>query len=109
MRQGEIYLANLNPAKGREQAGFRPVLVMQNDFLNKNLSTVLVAPITSIVEKKGLLTTHFLAKKKSGLPKDSLALLFQMRTLDKMRLKKKVGKLDPAEFARVKGQLKFVF
>ncbi|MFA6917848.1 MAG: type II toxin-antitoxin system PemK/MazF family toxin, partial [Candidatus Gracilibacteria bacterium] len=88
IEQGDIYMANLNPTKGHEQAGMRPVLVMQNDILNKNLSTVIIAPITSNLSSKGLLTTWFLSGKTSGLNIDSVVLLFQIRTVDKLRLEK---------------------
>lgn len=107
--QGDIYLADLNPVKGHEQAGFRPVLVMQNDVLNKNLNTAIIVPITSNLQAKGLLTTYFLPKSVSELSQDSVALLFQLRTLDKKRLKKRLSSLSPEVFQKVKGQMRFVF
>lgn len=107
--QRGIYLANLNPAKGHEQAGFRPVLVLQNDILNKHLTTVIVAPITSNLKAKDRLTTHFLPRDESGLDKNSVVLLFQIRTLDKSRLEKKVSLLPASIFADIKTQLKFLF
>lgn len=109
IRQGEIWLADLNPVKGHEQGGFRPVLVLQNDLLNKHLSTVVVAPVTSNLRARGLTTTSFLTVKESGLKVDSVALLFQVRTIDIGRLKTRVGILDKNKFGSVKRQLQYVF
>jgi len=106
--QGDVYLADLNPVMDHEQACFRPVLVIQNNILNDNLNTVIIVPITANLQAKGLLTTFFLPSKISNLPKDSLALLFQIRTLDKARLKKKISNLPPSIFHKIKDQLKFV-
>lgn len=108
--QGDIFLADLNPTKGHEQSGYRPVLVLQNNFLNNNLNTVIIAPITSQIENaKGRITTFFLEEKISGLKKDSIVLLFQIRTLDKKRLKRRVASLDTSVFEQVKKQMGFVF
>ncbi len=107
--QADIYLAELNPVKGHEQAGYRPVLVIQNNILNKNLNTAVIVPITTNLKAKGLLTTFFLPAETSTLPKDSVALLFQIRTLDKKRLKKKISNLGPQVFLKLKEQLKFIF
>ncbi len=109
MQQGDIYLANLNPAKGHEQAGFRPVLIMQNNVLNSNLNTVIIAPITSNLKAKGKMTTFFLSKKTSKLKQNSVVLLFQLRTLDKTRLNKKILSLNKILFSEIKQQLNFVF
>lgn len=108
-KQGAIYFADLNPVKGHEQAGFRPVLVLQNDILNKNLSTVVIAPITTNLRAKGYMTTYFLAKSVSELPRDSVILLYQIRTIDKMRLKRLVSVLSPVVMRQIKEQIAFVF
>lgn len=108
IRQGDIYLADLNPAKGHAR-GFRPVLVIQNDILNANLNTIVIVPITSNLNAKGKLTTYFLPKIVSGLNQDSVALLFQIRTIDKERLRKMITRLDRDEFIRIREQLKFIF
>ncbi|MBI2463805.1 type II toxin-antitoxin system PemK/MazF family toxin [Candidatus Peregrinibacteria bacterium] len=102
--QGEIYFADLNPVKGHEQAGFRPVLVLQNNVLNKNLNTVIIAPLTTNLKAKGFLTTYFLSKKISHLPFDSIALLFQLRTIDNCRLQKKVSLLSHEIMLAIKRQ-----
>ena len=109
MRQGDFYLANLNPVKGHEQAGCRPVLIMQNNILNNNLNTAIIAPITSNLMAKGKLTTYFLSKKISKLKNDSVILLFQIRTLDKKRLQKRISGLSKNDFLEIKSQLRFVF
>jgi len=108
VRRGQIFLADLNPVKGREQGGYRPVLVLQKDILNRNLNTVVVAPITKKLKAKGLLTTWFLAGRQSGLKLDSVVLLYQLRTIDRRRLVKKVSELDAVEMAAVREQLMFV-
>lgn len=109
INQGDIFLANLDPAKGHEQAGFRPVLIMQNDILNRNLNTAIIAPITSNLKAKGKLTTYFLSQKSSGLDRDSVVLLFQIRTIDNARLERKVGRVDPNEVVEIKRQLRYIF
>ena len=109
IRQGEIYFADLNPIKGHEQSGIRPVLIVQNDFLNKNLNTVIIAPITTNLSAKGMLTTFFIDHTSSGLSRDSVALLFQIRTIDKIRLKIKAGKISNQQITKIREQLSFVF
>jgi mRNA interferase MazF len=107
--QGDIFLADLNPVKGHEQAGFRPVLVLQNNILNRHLRTVVIAPITSNLQLKGFMTTFFLNNKNSKLKKDSLALLFQIRTIDKSRLVKKTGELNQNNFSHLRVKLMRIF
>lgn len=102
-------MVNLNPVKGHEQAGLRPALVIQQDTLNHYLNTVIVAPITSNLSLKGKLTTHFLSKKESGLKQDSLILLYQIRTIDKIRLIKKVGRMEAGEFFDLRAKLMRMF
>ncbi len=109
IKQGEIYFADLNPVKGDEQAGFRPVLVLQNDILNKNLNTVVIVPITKNIKAKGYLTTYFLEKKTSKLPVDSVALLFQIRIIDKNRLKKRAVQLSSQIMHEIKQQTFLIF
>ncbi len=108
VNQWDIYLANLNPVQWHEQSWFRPVLIIQNNILNKNLNTVVVAPITSNTKAKWKMTTYFLWQI-SWLQKDSIALLFQIRTIDKSRLTSKIWSIDKDEFLLIKKQLMFVF
>ena len=109
IQQGDIFLADLNPVKGHEQSGYRPVLVMQNNILNTNLNTVLIAPITSNLQAKGKLTTFFLPQKLSKLHYDSVVLFFQMRTIDTSRLEKLLTHISHEEFIFIKDQLRFIF
>jgi len=107
IKQGEIYLADLNPIKGHEQGGYRPVLILQNNILNKHLNTVIVAPITTNLKAKGLLTTYFI--KQKNLKKDSIVLLYQLRTLDKTRLKKQLTSLSKYDLSSIREQLSLIF
>ena len=109
INQGDIYLASLNPVKGHEQSGFRPVLILQNNILNRNLNTVIIAPLTSNLDAKGLMTTYFLPKKMSKLRKDSVVLFFQIRTIDKTRLRKEIGHISKKDFKDLKRQMMEVF
>ena len=93
-KRNEIYYADLNPVKGSEQGGIRPVLVIQNDTGNKHSPTTIVAAITS-KEEKAKLPTH-VEVTSCGVERKSLALLEQIRTIDKSRLIKYVGELDGA-------------
>jgi len=107
--QGDIYLADLSPIKGHEQAGMRPVLILQNNILNKNLNTIVIAPLTSNLKAKGKLTTYFLSSAVFNLKQDSVILLFQIRTIDKTRLIKKIISLDESIFYKIKEQLNYIF
>lgn len=109
INQGDIFLANLNPTKGHEQFSFRPILILQNNILNENLNTVIIAPITSNLIAKGFLTTYFLDKKTSKLKSDSLILLHQIRTIDKSRLKKKINNIGEQNVTNIKQQFEFIF
>ena len=93
VKRGEIYYADLSPVVGSEQGGLRPVLVIQNDIGNKYSPTVIVAAITSQI-KKAKLPTHIEIAAQQGLQKPSVVLAEQVRTIDKQRLKERVGMLD---------------
>ena len=94
IRRGDIYYADLSPVIGSEQGGIRPVLIVQNDVGNKYSPTVIAAAITSRVTKSKLPTHIEVYADKYGLARDSVILLEQIRTLDKKRLKEKMGHLD---------------
>ena len=94
VKRGDIYYADLSPVVGSEQGGVRPVLIIQNDTGNKYSTTVIVAAISSKVDAKAKLPTHYLLKAENGLELPSLVLLEQLRTIDKRRLKDKVCHLD---------------
>lgn len=94
IKRGDIFYADLSPVVGSEQGGIRPVLIVQNDVGNKFSPTVIAAAITS-QQSKAKLPTHIqLGAQDCGLMKDSVVLLEQIRTIDKKRLKEKMGCLD---------------
>ncbi len=94
VKRGDIYYADLSPVVGSEQGGLRPVLIIQNDVGNRYSPTVIAAAITSRMGKTRLPTHIDVYADKAGLAKDSVILLEQIRTLDKRRLKEKMGHLD---------------
>jgi len=94
VKRGDIFYADLSPVVGSEQCGIRPVLVVQNDVGNKYSPTVIVAAITSKINKAKMPTHIEIEGEKHGLTKDSVILAEQIRTIDKRRLKEKIGHLD---------------
>jgi mRNA interferase MazF len=101
IRRGDIFLANLDPTIGREQAGTRPVLVVQCDLANERIPTVTVVPLTSNLHTGRFLFTVPVSTAETGLPKDSVVLVFHVRTLDKKRLIRRMGHLEPQTMAQV--------
>lgn len=101
VKRGELYYADLSPVVGSEQGGVRPVLIVQNNVGNKYSPTIIAAAITSQLDKAKLPTHIALPANAYGLPKDSVVLLEQIRTLDKRRLKEKIGELPINMMARV--------
>ena len=93
VKRGDLYYADLSPVVGSEQGGVRPVLIVQNDVGNKYSPTIIAAAITSQINKAKIPTHIELNALEFGLPKDSVVLLEQLRTLDKRRLKEKIGAL----------------
>jgi len=94
IKKGDIYYADLSPVIGSEQGGLRPVVIVQNDVGNKYSPTVIAAAITSQITKTKLPTHIQIYEKTFGLEKNSVILLEQIRTIDKRRLKEKMGHLD---------------
>lgn len=109
MHRGDIYYADLSPVVGSEQGGIRPVLIVQNDVGNKYSPTVIAAAITSQTAKTKLPTHINIDANKCGLSKDSVVLLEQIRTLDKRRLKEKMGTLDNLSMQKVDEALSISF
>ncbi len=109
VKRGEIYYADLSPVVGSEQGGVRPVLIVQNDIGNKHSPTVIAAAITSQKEKNKLPTHIELNASSCGLAKDSVVLLEQVRTLDKRRLKERMGELDSDAMSQVNNALSVSF
>ena len=94
VKRGDIYYADLSPVIGSEQGGIRPVLIIQNDMGNKYSPTVIIAAITSQINKAKLPTHVEISSEEYGLNKDSVILLEQVRTIDKRRLKDKIGHIS---------------
>ena len=101
IKRGDIYYADLSPVVGSEQGGLRPVLIVQNDIGNRYSPTVIAAAITSKLGKAKLPTHIDIHAERVGLSRDSIVLLEQIRTLDKRRLREKMGHLDDGMMAEV--------
>lgn len=109
IKRGEIYYADLSPVVGSEQGGVRPVLIVQNDVGNKHSPTVIAAAITSQKEKAKLPTHISLNAQRCGLSKDSVVLLEQIRTIDKRRLKERMGEIDSGSMNKINTALSISF
>ena len=94
IKRGDMFYADLSPVVGSEQGGIRPVLIIQNDMGNKYSPTVIAAAITSLTGKNKLPTHIAINSKMNGLKSDSVVLTEQIRTIDKSRLKEKIGHID---------------
>ena len=101
MKRGDIFYADLSPVVGSEQGGVRPVLIVQNDTGNRHSPTVIAAAITSQTGKARRPTHISVSPLSCGLPKQSIILLEQVRTLDKRRLREKMGRLDDGVMRQV--------
>ena len=101
VKRGEIYYADLSPVVGSEQGGVRPVLIVQNDVGNRYSPTVIAAAITSQINKARLPTHIELSAQSYGLSKDSVVLLEQIRTIDKKRLKERMGRVDDGMMTKI--------
>lgn len=101
VKRGDIFYADLSPVIGSEQGGIRPVIIIQNDVGNKYSPTVIVAAITSQINKAKLPTHVEISSEEYGLNKDSVVLLEQIRTLDKKRLKEKIGHMTDVDMQKV--------
>ena len=109
VRRGDIFYADLSPVVGSEQGGLRPVLIVQNDVGNKYSPTVIAAAITSKMSKTHLPTHIDIYAERVGLQKDSVVLLEQIRTIDKKRLKEKMGHLDDGLMSEVDNAISISF
>ena len=101
VKRGDIFYADLSPVIGSEQGGIRPVIIIQNDIGNKYSPTVIVAAITSQINKAKLPTHVEISSEEYGLNRDSVVLLEQIRTLDKKRLKEKIGHMTETDMKKV--------
>ena len=109
VRRGDIYYADLSPVVGSEQGGMRPVLIVQNNVGNKHSPTVIAAAITSQIGKARLPTHIELSARTYGLSRDSVVLLEQVRTIDKRRLRERMGRLDERLMNQVNSALSVSF
>ena len=109
VKRGDIFYADLSPVIGSEQGGIRPVLVVQNDVGNKYSPTVIAAAITSKINKAKLPTHIEIDAKEYGLSRDSVILLEQVRTIDKQRLREKIGRLDDVQMEKVNNAITISF
>ena len=109
VKRGDIYYADLSPVVGSEQGGVRPVLIVQNDVGNRYSPTVIAAAITSQREKTRLPTHIELHSEDCGLSRDSVVLLEQIRTIDKRRLKERMGRLDNGSMNQIDRALSISF
>lgn len=109
IKRGDIYYADLSPVVGSEQGGVRPVLIVQNDVGNRYSPTVIAAAITS-QQSKAKMPTHIpIDAQDCGLHKDSVVLLEQIRTIDKQRLKEKMGSVDSNSMNKVDNAISISF
>ena len=109
VKRGDIYYADLSPVVGSEQGGMRPVLIVQNNVGNKHSPTVIAAAITSQIGKARLPTHIELSARTYGLSRDSVVLLEQVRTIDKRRLRERMGRLDEGLMDQVNTALSVSF
>lgn len=100
VKRGELYFADLSPVVGSEQSGFRPVLILSNDVGNRHSPTVVVAAITSRPKKPDM-PTHYALPAENGLETPSVVLLEQLRTIDKCRLDRRIGRLEVAAMKNI--------
>jgi mRNA interferase MazF len=106
--RGEVWRADLNPQKGSEQQGTRPVVVVQVDLLNRVGNTVVVVPFTSNVKRASLPSAVLVLAGLGGLANDSVALCHQVRVLDKTGLLSRLGALPPTSIDAIEDRLRFV-
>ena len=109
VHRGEVFYADLSPVVGSEQGGVRPVLIVQNEIGNRHSPTVIAAAITSRLDKARLPTHINIRAADTGLAKDSVVLLEQIRTIDKRRLKERMGELDAPAMSQVNNALEISF
>jgi mRNA interferase MazF len=107
VKRGEIWWADLDPIRGSEQAGTRPVLIFQNDAVNQFTTTVLAIPFTTNLRRATLPSCLQITKGEGGLPSDSVALCHQLRVLDKARLQQRLGAVSNQTLSLIESRIKF--
>jgi len=103
VKRGEVWLADLNPTRGSEQGGTRPVIIFQNDIVSRFSTTVITIPLTTNLRRASLPTCLLIPTGEGGLPQDSVALCYQVRVLDRTRLQRKLGELTPETLTNLEG------
>lgn len=101
LKRGEVWLANLNPTQGSEQAGIRPVIIFQNDIISQFSTTTIAIPLTTNQRRASLPICMLIEQGDGGLSQDSVALCFQIRVLDKTRLIRRLGQLSAETIAQL--------
>lgn len=101
LKRGEVWLANLNPTQGAEQAGIRPVIIFQNDIVSQFSTTTIAIPLTTNQRRASLPICMVIELGDGGLSQNSVALCFQLRVLDKIRLVQRLGQLSAETIARL--------
>jgi mRNA interferase MazF len=107
VKRGEIWMADLNPIRGSEQAGIRPVLILQNDLVSNFSTTALTIPLTTNLRRASLPTCVRISKGDGGLVSDSVALCHQLRVLDRTRLQRKLGSVRPSTLLTIESVVLF--
>jgi mRNA interferase MazF len=103
LKRGEVWLADLNPTQGSEQAGIRPVIIFQNDLVSQFSTTTIAIPLTTNQRRAALPICLMIEQGNGGLSQNSVALCYQMRVLDKTRLIRKLGILNPETISQLEG------
>jgi mRNA interferase MazF len=101
LKRGDVWLADLNPTQGSEQAGIRPIIIFQNDLVSRFSTTTITIPLTTNQRRATLPICLLIKEGDGGLTENSVALCFQMRVLDKTRLIRKLGQLNPDTIAQL--------
>src|SRR5437763_815907 len=107
VHRGEIWLADLSPTLGSEQSGTRPILIFQNDSVNRFTSTFLAIPFTTNLRRASLPTCALVQRGEGGLDEDSVALCHQLRVLDGVRLKRRLGSVSAGTLSLIDGKVLF--
>ncbi|HEU4386936.1 MAG TPA: type II toxin-antitoxin system PemK/MazF family toxin [Blastocatellia bacterium] len=109
VKRGDVWLATLDPARGSEQAGTRPVLIFQNDTVSKFTTTVLAIPFTTNLRRASLPSCVQVGQGEGGLASDSVALCHQLRVIDTARLQRRLGAVSDATITKIEGSTLFTF
>lgn len=107
VRRGEMWIANLDPTQGSEQAGVRPIIILQNDTISRYTTTVISIPLTTNLRRASLPSCVFIPSGEAGLTQDSVALCHQMRVLDKTLLRNKICEVNPELLVQLENNVLF--